>query len=321
MLKYTQAYTMFKEMIADGRLRRGTDALYSPGGGALPDQPHHRAKCLLSIGGGRLYLRQAPKRLLCGGGPKAPATPMPRPQVQTPPRLDLTGNSADLSSFDFSLWQRYIKSALRQRQRLLTYSEPQGEYDLRCALADYVRERRNVVTAPEHIVVGAGVQMLLEILCVLLKGRRTVSFPDGSFVQGSTVFAAHGYTVRTRYKDADIIYVSPSHMNRQGDVMPIQRRLELCAHSADTGAVVIEDDFENDFLYSSTPPLAVRPGQRQCGVYGRLLRPAAAGHSHQLYGAQPGAGRRLPSNERHLCPNCVQNGADCPVRLPAGRGI
>ena len=187
------------------------------------------------------------------GGPKAPAAPMPRPQVQTPPRLDLTGNSADLSSFDFSLWQRYIKSALRQRQRLLTYSEPQGEYDLRCALADYVRERRNVVTAPEHIVVGAGVQMLLEILCVLLKGRRTVSFPDGSFVQGSTVFAAHGYTVRTRYKDADIIYVSPSHMNRQGDVMPIQRRLELCAHSAETGAVVIEDDFENDFLYSSTP--------------------------------------------------------------------
>ena len=48
-----------------------------------------------------------------------------------------------------------------------------------------------MVTAPEHIVVGAGVQMLLEILCVLLKGRRTVSFPDGSFVQGSTVFAAH----------------------------------------------------------------------------------------------------------------------------------
>ena len=35
--------------------------------------------------------------------------------------------------------------------------------------------------------------------------------------------------------------------------MPIQRRLELCAHSAETGAVVIEDDFENDFLYSSTP--------------------------------------------------------------------
>lgn len=254
MLKYTQAYTMFKEMIADGRLRRGermpsirrAAELYR-----ISRTTVQNAYFQLAAEG---YIYAKPQSgYFVAGGPKAPAAPMPRPQVQTPPRLDLTGNSADLSSFDFSLWQRYIKSALRQRQRLLTYSEPQGEYDLRCALADYVRERRNVVTAPEHIVVGAGVQMLLEILCVLLKGRRTVSFPDGSFVQGSTVFAAHGYTVRTRYKDADIIYVSPSHMNRQGDVMPIQRRLELCAHSADTGAVVIEDDFENDFLYSSTP--------------------------------------------------------------------
>ena len=251
MLKYTQAYTMFKEMIADGRLRRGermpsirrAAELYR-----ISRTTVQNAYFQLAAEG---YIYAKPQSgYFVAGGPKAPAAPMPRPQVQTPPRLDLTGNSADLSSFDFSLWQRYIKSALRQRQRLLTYSEPQGEYDLRCALADYVRERRNVVTAPEHIVVGAGVQMLLEILCVLLKGRRTVSFPDGSFVQGSTVFAAHGYTVRTRYKDADIIYVSPSHMNRQGDVMPIQRRLELCAHSADTGAVVIEDDFENDFLYA-----------------------------------------------------------------------
>ena len=233
MLKYTQAYTMFKEMIADGRLRRGermpsirrAAELYR-----ISRTTVQNAYFQLAAEG---YIYAKPQSgYFVAGGPKAPAAPMPRPQVQTPPRLDLTGNSADLSSFDFSLWQRYIKSALRQRQRLLTYSEPQGEYDLRCALADYVRERRNVVTAPEHIVVGAGVQMLLEILCVLLKGRRTVSFPDGSFVQGSTVFAAHGYTVRTRYKDADIIYVSPSHMNRQGDVMPIQRRLELCAFSA-----------------------------------------------------------------------------------------
>lgn len=254
MLKYTQAYTMFKEMIADGRLRRG-DRMPSIRQAAelyrISRTTVQNAYFQLAAEG---YIYAKPQSgYFVAGGPKAPAPAIPPTQEQAPPRLDLTGNSADLSSFDFSLWQRYIKSALRQRRRLLTYSEPQGEYDLRCALADYVRERRNVVTTPEHIVVGAGVQMLLEILCVLLKERRTVSFPDSTFIQGSTVFAAHGYTVRTRYKDADIIYVSPSHMNRQGDVMPIQRRLELCAHSAETGAVVIEDDFENDFLYNNTP--------------------------------------------------------------------
>lgn len=156
MLKYTQAYTMFKEMIADGRLRRGermpsirrAAELYR-----ISRTTVQNAYFQLAAEG---YIYAKPQSgYFVAGGPKAPAAPMPRPQVQTPPRLDLTGNSADLSSFDFSLWQRYIKSALRQRQRLLTYSEPQGEYDLRCALADYVRERRNVVTAPEHIVVGA----------------------------------------------------------------------------------------------------------------------------------------------------------------------
>ena len=254
MLKYTQAYTMFKEMIADGRLRRGERMPSIRRAAELTGSAAPPCRMLTSIGGGSYIYAKPQSGYFVAGGPKAPATPMPRPQVQTPPRLDLTGNSADLSSFDFSLWQRYIKSALRQRQRLLTYSEPQGRVRLAVRLADYVRGAGAMWSLHrEHIVVGAGVQMLLEILCVLLKGRRTVSFPDGSFVQGSTVFAAHGYAVRTRYKDADIIYVSPSHMNRQGDVMPIQRRLELCAHSADTGAVVIEDDFENDFLYSSTP--------------------------------------------------------------------
>ena len=38
--------------------------------------------------------------------------------------------------FRFDLWQRYIKSALRQSDRLLSYGEPQGEADLRQVLAD-----------------------------------------------------------------------------------------------------------------------------------------------------------------------------------------
>ena len=38
-------------------------------------------------------------------------------------KYDLTGGIADEESFDFSLWQRYIKSALRQKERLLSYSQ------------------------------------------------------------------------------------------------------------------------------------------------------------------------------------------------------
>jgi GntR family transcriptional regulator/MocR family aminotransferase len=166
---------------------------------------------------------------------------------------NMSGGAADADSFDFALWQRYIKSALRQSERLLTYSDVQGEYDLRSAISSYIKEKRNVAAPPDRIVIGAGVYPLLQILSTLLDSNMSVSFPDKSFIQGMSIFEDRGYEVFTRYKDADIIYVSPSHMTRWGDVMPIKRRLELVDYSVKKGSLVIEDDFENEFLYNTKP--------------------------------------------------------------------
>lgn len=167
--------------------------------------------------------------------------------------FDLASGGADKDSFDFSLWRRYIKSALRQDDRLLSYSEAQGEAELRDALSNYIRDKRNVITSPDRIVIGAGVQSLLAVLCSLIEKKGTVSFPDKSFVQGAGIFADYGFDVHYRYKDAEIIYVSPSHMTRWGDVMPNKRRIELVKYSAQNGSLVIEDDYESDFLYNSRP--------------------------------------------------------------------
>ncbi len=168
-------------------------------------------------------------------------------------KYDLKSGDADINAFDITLWQRYIKSALRQRERLLSYSEVQGEKDLREALVDYIREKRNVVTSADRIIIGAGVQSLLSILCSLIKERDTVSFPDNSFNQGINLFRNYGFDVHTRYKDAKIIYVSPSHMTSYGDVMPVKRRIELINYSKARGSTIIEDDFDSDFLYNSKP--------------------------------------------------------------------
>lgn len=168
-------------------------------------------------------------------------------------KYDLKSGDADKESFDIVLWQRYIKNALRQQERLLSYSEMQGEKDLRNALSDYIREKRNVIASPDRIVVGAGVQCLLNILCSLITDKKTVSFPDSSFIQGISVFEDHGYNIHTRDKDAEIIYVSPSHMTSYGDVMTIKRRVELVKHSEKNKSLVIEDDYDNDFLYQTKP--------------------------------------------------------------------
>ncbi len=168
-------------------------------------------------------------------------------------RFDLESGDADQQSFDVALWHRYINSALRQEERLCSYSEPQGEEDLREAIAGYIRTKRNVIADKDQIVIGAGVDTLLDILCTLIPKDRVVSFPDDSFQKGIARFQNYGFPIHYRDKDADIIYVSPSHMTRFGDVMTMKRRMELVEYSDLHGALVLEDDYDNDFLYASRP--------------------------------------------------------------------
>ena len=181
-------------------------------------------------------------------------------------QYDFASNGVDHESFRFDLWQRYIKSALRQSDRLLSYGEPQGEADLRQVLAD-------------DIVIGAGVQSILNLLCPLIHDRKTVSFPNASFVQGSTIFSDYGFEVQYRNKDCDVIYVSPAHMTKWGEIMPVSRRMELVHYAAAKGSLIIEDDFENEFVYFQRPTpslfnLAGGHGVVYIGSFSRLLLPS-----------------------------------------------
>ena len=58
-----------------------------------------------------------------------PVQPKPRNAALPEVRYDFASAGVDRESFRFDLWQRYIKSALRQNDRLLSYGEPQGEED------------------------------------------------------------------------------------------------------------------------------------------------------------------------------------------------
>ena len=194
-------------------------------------------------------------------------------------RYDFSSGSVDRESFDFGIWRRYIKSALRQDERLLSYGEPQGERELREALAGYLAQTRNVICRPDQIVVGAGTQCLLQMLCPMLKTEKVVSFPSLSMVQPITVFRDYAYEIHRKDKDAAVIYVSPSRMNRMGDVMPVSRRLELLRHAEQNKSLIIEDDYESEFGDSTHPVpslygLAGGHGVVYLGTCSRLLLPS-----------------------------------------------
>ena len=206
------------------------------------------------------------------------------------PSYDFVSYSVDSKSFDFDLWSRYIKSALRNKERLLHYGDTKGEYDLRLAITHYVSEHRGVICEPEQIVVGAGVQSLLNILCSLIKTSSPVVFTGVDFVKGRVVFRDRGFktifygNLTNDLSDFEkispkIIYTSPSHTTPWGDVMPIKTRLSLLSYAKSHGCLIIEDDFDSEFRYYVRPVPSLQSldgGQNviYMGTFSRLLLPS-----------------------------------------------
>lgn len=168
-------------------------------------------------------------------------------------KYDFTSNNVDKGSFDFNLWRRYIKSALRQDTRLLTYGEPQGEYELRETICNYVINKRNAVCTPDNIVIGAGSQSLLNILCPLLKDKKSVCFHDTKFAQGMVIFEDYGFQISQEKDNVDILYMTPSNMTSYGEVMSVESRVALLRDSIAHNCLIIEDDYNNEFRYFSKP--------------------------------------------------------------------
>lgn len=193
---------------------------------------------------------------------------------------DMAEVGDDPSVFRFDLWQRYMKSAIRHKERMATYGDSQGEYDLRLEIAAYVRKRRNIYCTPENIVIGASTQNLLSILIPLFKenGKKTASVPAQGFDRYSQVFKSYNFEVNIRNKESDVIYVSPSHMTLWGDVMSLSRRYEILEHSK-KGHTIIEDDYQNEFNFSKQvrPSIFALAGGENVvymGSFSRLLLPS-----------------------------------------------
>lgn len=256
--RYLQVYDYYKDLITAGRLMPGTK------------MPSIR-RCAVQLGLSRTTIETAYLCLAADGYiisrpqsgyyvtdrtvTSAPKTAEHRTAVapQTKILYNFTSNNVDADSFDFNLWRRYIKSTLRQDGRMLTYGEPQGEYELREVICRYVTSKRNAVCRPENIVIGAGSQALLNILCPLIKERKTVCFRDTRFAQGMVIFEDYGFDVEREKENASVLYMTPSHMTSLGDVMSVEKRLALLKECAAHNRLIIEDDYDNEFRYFSKP--------------------------------------------------------------------
>lgn len=205
-------------------------------------------------------------------------------------KYDLVSSSADRESFNFALWRRYVKSALRQDERLLSYGEPQGESDLREAICSYIGKERNVICTPKQIVIAAGTQNLIGILCAIASKRKDVIFVGSRFDGGKAVFEDYGKNVAAMLSvperigdlakyNASMIYTSPSHIDSWGNVLGIRQRMEMLEFAHAHDCLIIEDDYDSEFRYysRSTPSLqGMDAGQTvvYIGTFSKMLLPS-----------------------------------------------
>jgi GntR family transcriptional regulator/MocR family aminotransferase len=172
-------------------------------------------------------------------------------------------------NFDFNVWKKHINYVINyNKDKLYTYGNIQGEEELREEILKYVYRTRGVITKPNNIVIGAGVQPLLNVLSIVIKksGIINLAMEDPGFNSAKSVFIHNDFnlipiSVNERGIDINelinsssrLCYVSPSHQFPTGAVIPIDKRMKLLKWANEKDGYIIEDDYNSELRYEGKP--------------------------------------------------------------------
>jgi GntR family transcriptional regulator/MocR family aminotransferase len=172
-------------------------------------------------------------------------------------------------------WRRLTQRAFRTFEAThLGYTDPRGLAPLRQAIADYLQAARAVRCEPEQILVTAGTQHAIDLaIRVLLAPGDAVWLEDPGYPMTRAALAAARLALSPVPVDRDGLdvaagiraapraraaFITPSHQFPLGVVMSMARRLKLLAWARETGAWIIEDDYQSEFRYGGRPLAALQ---------------------------------------------------------------
>lgn len=203
-------------------------------------------------------------------------------------------NLPALNLFPAALWAQVAARRLRQVTGFqLLGCHPLGYPPLRRAVADYLNSSRGVQCAAEQVVIVSGVQEAIDLtarLC-LDPGDRVVMETPG-YPGAYNVFEALGARVvpaplepeglRIRgaaMRAARLVYVTPGHQFPAGYTMSLPRRLALLEWARESGAAILEDDYDSEYRYSGRPVPALQGLDRHgsvlfTGSFSKVLFPS-----------------------------------------------
>jgi GntR family transcriptional regulator / MocR family aminotransferase len=183
----------------------------------------------------------------------------------------------DPTIFPLPAWRRALAHAAdRASNRVLSYGDPRGDDQLRAMIVDHVTRHRGVRCTSDDVVIVGGAQQALDLAVRLLVAPGdAVLLEDPGYPTMHMLLDAAGAEMIAAPVDGDgldlsglssselsrcrVAYVTPSHQFPSGAVMSRERRDELLVWAADTGATIIEDDYDGDYRHVG-PPLPALQG-------------------------------------------------------------
>ncbi len=168
-------------------------------------------------------------------------------------------------------WRLLLERHCRLKDlSLLEYKDqPFGYLPLREAYASYLTRARAVACTAQRTAVFFARDLRLDIICrLLLEPGDNVAVENPGYPTPRQKFAAHGANIvgipidkngldvgylDRLHQQFKLVYVTPSHQEPTGAVLPVERRRHLLEWASRTGAFIIEDDYDSEYRYGSTP--------------------------------------------------------------------
>lgn len=183
-------------------------------------------------------------------------------------KYDFSYNSVDIENFPFTIWRKFTKEAINEYDRdLMQICDSRGDYNLRNAIADYLRQSRGVDCSADQIIISSGTEYLFQILIQLLGENCIYGIENPGYEKLNLLFKSshaeykplkidsNGMMLEEIEKsNADVICIAPSHQFPSGMIMPIGRRIQILNWANQkNGRYIVEDDYDSEFKYSGKP--------------------------------------------------------------------
>jgi GntR family transcriptional regulator/MocR family aminotransferase len=173
-----------------------------------------------------------------------------------------------ISSLPPRLWRQAWRT-VTNRLPPNNYGPANGDPALRVALAPYLGRSRGLACTPEDIIITAGALHALDLIVrATLSAGDSVGFEEPGYPAARRILMARGGRILPVPVDDDgmqverlphglaaplLVYTTPSHQYPLGVQLAVSRRLALLTWAQANDSLLIEDDYDSEFRFDTSP--------------------------------------------------------------------